>query len=120
MKSEIPSIEWYQISGKEYLKFIFGEKFTEKEAEVAIEEWTELFNSKDNKKIILVWDCRRMKGYETGARTKWTQALKELKPQIDAIWLISESAFIKMGASVMAMFSNINIKPISSEKEIVI
>ena len=61
-----------------------------------------------------------MKGYESAARAKWTDALKEMKPQIGTIWLISDSALIRMGASVMSMLSSINIKAISSESEIVI
>jgi hypothetical protein len=120
MKSENPKIEWYEKSGKQCLKFIFGEKLTEKEAEIAIAEWGEAFQSKKDQKIILIWDCRKMKGYETGARTKWTDALKNMKSQIATIWLISDSAFIRIGASVMAMFSSLNINAISSESEIAI
>ncbi len=59
-----------------------------------------------------------MRGYETGARTKWTEALNEMKSQIGKIWLISDSAFIRMGASVMAMFTSLEINPVSSESEI--
>ena len=120
MKSENPSVEWYQKSGKQFLKFIFGEKLTEKEAEVAVVEWNEAFQSKKDQKIVLIWDCRKMKGYETGARLKWTNALKDMKSQIAKIWLISDSTFIKVGASVMATFSSLNINAISSESEIVI
>jgi len=120
MKSVNPSIEWYQISKKECLKFSFGEKLTEKEADVAIAEWKEFFKSREEKKVNLVWDCRKMKGYESGARINWTNALKELKSQIASIWLISDSTFIRLGASVMAMFSNLNIIPINSEEDIVL
>ncbi len=118
MKSENPTIEWYKKSGEQCLKFTFQEKLTEREAAIAIDEWREAFESKPGEKITLIWECNKMQGYETGARAKWTEALKELKSQIGPIWLISDSTFIRMGASVMAMFSSLNIKPVVSENEI--
>ena len=59
-----------------------------------------------------------MIGYETGARTQWTAALKEMKPQIGKIWLISESSFIRIGGAVMAVVTSLDIKPVRSESEI--
>jgi hypothetical protein len=120
MKNQNPRIEWSQISGKECLRFIFGERLTVNEAEVAIEEWRKAFQSKIDKAIILIWDCNKMRGYDSDARVKWTVALKEMKSQIDSIWLISDSQVIRIGASVMGFFSNLDIKPISAESEIVI
>jgi hypothetical protein len=118
LKSENPSVEWSKITGDQCLRFEFGEQLTELDAVNAITEWKEAFQSKEGKKICLIWDCRKMKGYETGARTHWTAALKEMKPQIGKIWLISESTFIRMGGAVMAMFTSLEIKPVSSESEI--
>ena len=120
MLSENPKIEWTQKSGKACLKFVFGEKLTLKEAEIAIHEWRDAFQSQNDAAIILIWDYRKMKGYETEARGKWTDALKEMKSQIDTIWLITESMVIKMGASVMGMLTPLNIKTVRSENEIVI
>ena len=45
-------------------------------------------------------------------------ALKEMKPQIGKIWLISENTFIRMGGSIMAVFTSLDIKAVSSESEI--
>ena len=120
MKSGNPTIEWSLKSGRQCLRFIFGERLTVKEAEVAIGEWREAFQSKMDTSIILIWDCRKMNGYDSAARAKWTEALKEMKSQIDTIWLITDVAIIKMGASVMGMFSSLHIKTVSSESEIVI
>ena len=120
MKNENPRIEWAENSGKQCLKFTFGEKLTTQEAEVAIAEWQKAFQSKKDTSIILIWDCREMRGYDSDARVKWTDALKEMKSQIDSIWLISASSAIKIGASVMSFFSNLDIKPISCESEIVV
>lgn len=116
--NENPKIEWSLNSGKECLKFTFGEKLTTKEAEVAIEEWREAFKSKMNRSIILIWDCRKMKKYDGEAKDKWTDALKEMKSQIDSIWLISDSPFIRMAGSVMGMVSSLNVRSIKSEDEL--
>lgn len=120
MKSENPKIEWIQKSGKQCLRFTFGERLATKEAETAIIEWREAFERSINNPITLIWDCRNMKGYDSNARTKWTDALKEMKSNIDTIWLITESSMIKMGASVMNMFVSLNIKIVSNESEIII
>ena len=118
LKSENPSVEWSNITGDQCLRFEFGEQLTELDAVNAIAEWKEAFESKPGQKVCLIWDCRKMRGYETGARTQWTAALKEMKPQIGKVWLISESTFIRMGGAVMAMFTSLEIKPVSSESEI--
>jgi len=120
MKSDTPRIEWSEKSSKQCLQFTFGQALSEREAKIAIAEWKAAFRSKTNDSIILIWDCRKMKGYESPARAKWTDALKEMKSQIATIWLISDSAIIRMGASVMGMVSSLNIKSINSESEIVI
>jgi hypothetical protein len=118
MKSINPSLKWEQKSGKQCLKFVFDGKLTAQEAEIAILEWKEAFRSKADEPITLIWDCRKMESYENAARAKWTNALKELKPQIGAIWLISNSPLIRMGASVMGMLSSLNIKAVNAESEI--
>ena len=61
-----------------------------------------------------------MKGYDSDARVKWQSALKEMNTQIDSIWLISDSSIIKMGATMMGLFSSLNVKVIKSESEIVV
>ena len=118
LKSENPSIEWSKITGEQCLRFESGEKLTELDTVNAISEWKDAFESKPGQKVCLIWDCRKMRRYETGARTRWTEALKDMKPQIGKIWLISESSFIRMGGAVMAMFTSLEIKAVSSESEI--
>jgi hypothetical protein len=120
MKSENPSLEWFRKANKNCLKFTFKEKLTEKNAEIAIEEWRKIFQVMGIEPIVLIWDCREMKGYEGAVRSKWTEALKEMKSGIDTIWLISGSSMIRMGASVMGMITSLKIKTVASEADIVI
>lgn len=118
MKSENPRIDWAAVSARQCLRFTFGERLTTREAELAIAEWREAFLSKKDEAIILIWDCRKMKGYDSAARSIWTDALKEMKPQIDTIWLITDSTVVRMGAYVMGMLTSLNIKVVASETEI--
>ena len=118
MTNKNPQIEWTKISGKQCLKFVFGETLTAQEAEVAIVEWRKVFQSRMDESVTLIWDCRKMTDYDSDARAQWIDAIKEMKSQIDTIWLISASAFIRTGASVMGFFANMQIKPISCESEI--
>ena len=120
MINENPTIEWAQKSGKECLKFVFGERLTLEEAEVAIAKWKNAFLFKEHKSIALIWDCKKMKSYDSEAKTKWTEALQEMKSQIDVIWLISDSSLIRMAASIMGMFSSHEIKSVKFESEIMI
>ena len=120
MENGNPRIVWSKYSGKQCLKFTFLEKLTTQEAEVAIAEWRKAFQSKMGTSIVLIWDCRKMRSYDKDARVQWIDALKEMNSQIDSIWLISASSFIKTGAAVMSFFSSLRIKPISCESEIVV
>ena len=120
MMIESPRIEWLQNSGKQCLKFTFGKNLTARDATIAIVKWKAAFESKKDEKIVLIWDCVKMKEYESEARAQWVDVLKEMKPRIDSIWLITDSVLISMGASVMGMLSSINIKTVKSESEIIV
>ena len=84
-------IKWVQINSKSYLKFTFNEYLEEKEALEGIDTWVQEFSSKPNARIPLIWDCTVMKGYDRQSRIHWQKKTKELKDQIDIIWLISNS-----------------------------
>lgn len=118
MNEAYPNVGWCEKLGGNNLRFTFGEKLTEKDAEQAIVLWKEAFQKKKNDKVNLIWDCTNMKAYESGARKKWTNALFELKPQIGTIWLISESPLIRMGASVMGMATSLNIRTLGATEDI--
>ena len=113
-------IEWVTKSNKQWLKFTFKGALTIKDVEAAIVEWKEAFRSVGDGSINLIWDCRDMHGYDSAARIKWTDALKEMKPRIDKIWLVSGSSLIRMGASVIGLLTSINIKAVESEDKIII
>ncbi len=113
-----PQIEWCQIDDRECLKFTFEGTFKEREALDAITRWKELFGMKKGEKVILVWQCQKMESYEPTARILWQKAIKDLKDQIDTIWLITDSSVIRAGAKIMALFTSFNLKVVNSEQKI--
>ncbi len=118
MESNNPKLEWLVINEKECLKFTFSDVLTEQLAIAAIDDWKKAFASKPDEKIILIWNCLNMDRYDNKARTRWQKALKEMKSQIDCVWLINESNIIRMGASIMSLFVSFEIKVAGSESEI--
>ena len=113
-----PGIIWSRQRKEPHLWFVFHGKFTTNDAEAGIEAWRGEFIALEGKSALLVWDCRKMEGYEAAARSKWMVTLKELKPQIIQIWLISHSSFIRMGASFMGMVTWLKTNAANSEEEI--
>ena len=113
-----PKIEWMEKSGKTCLKFTFQESFGAEDAESAIREWREALATKPQERVVHIWDCLAMKDYEQSARTMWSETCKELKDQIDTIWVITNSLLIKMGATVISVFTSLNIRVVRSENDI--
>jgi len=118
MPPQSTTVEWGEISGRRCLTFTFCEKLTAADAASAVETWTTQFAATDPEKIVMVWDCLCMKGYEKGARQLWTAALAKLKPRIDSVWLVTASTLVGMGAAVMSMMSGITINTVKSRAEI--
>ena len=119
-QSNNPEIEWCQISDKECLKFTFQGTLTEINALDAIAQWKEMFSTRKDEKVIIIWQCLKMESYEPMARILWQNTLKELKNQIDTIWLVSDSIIIKAGAKIMSFFTTLNLKIVNSEEKITV
>ena len=102
------------VEGQQGLRFDFSGYLSGQETEGLINEWNRVFTSMPEMQFILVWDCLEMSGYDSEARKRWTQALREMKSQIREIRVITDSSLIRMGASIMAMDSQIEIKVYTS------
>ena len=113
-----PEIAWHTLGSQACLKFTFNGYLTEADTERAVLEWRQAVASMPHESITLIWDCLKMEGYAHKARSQWTHAMLEMKSQITSIWLITRSPIIKMGATVMGMFSQMNIHIAKSEDEI--
>ena len=106
------------LSNNECLRFKFTGRLNAEDAELAVKEWKKLFENLGDEKLSLIWDCSEMKGFETKARNIWQQAMKDLNKNIDTVWLITTSSFIKAGAKLISTFTKFNMKVVKSEDEI--
>jgi len=111
-------IQVCQVENLDCLKLSFNGILTEAIANQAIDEWKHLLGNVGDKKVNMVWDCKNMKDYETGARIKWQNMLKENKQVIGTIWVITESSLIKTGLKLLSAFSSYKFKFIKSCEEI--
>lgn len=111
-----PVIEWRKINDKECLFFIFKGTLTQLQAKNAVGEWNNLFESNNDRKIVLVWHCLEMAGYEPAARMIWQDTIKKHKKQIASIWLVANSTLIMAGAKIISLFTSFDIKVVRSEK----
>ncbi len=111
-------VEWITKSGRDCLKFTFFGKFTVQDAIPALEKWRQAFAERPEGKIPLIWDCLNMEDYDHEARTLWQDACKEMKDRIDTIWVLTNSLLIRMGASVISVFTSLKIKVVSSEDQV--
>ena len=112
------NIELVTFQGEDCLKFTFIGQFTEDDAVFGVSEWKELFASAGDERVIVIWDSKQMTGFENKARVIWQYAIKELKKQIDCVWLISDSKIIRAGAKVMSAFTSFNLKVVNDESKI--
>ncbi|GAB4338948.1 MAG: hypothetical protein Kow0089_11330 [Desulfobulbaceae bacterium] len=113
-----PKIEWVRKGGRDCLKFTFQGSFRQQDAQPAIDKWREALASRPGERVVHIWDCLDMKDYEQEARTLWSEACKDLKDRIDVIWVVTRSMLIKMGATVISVFTSLNIKVVRSENDI--
>ena len=111
---------WTNINDKLYLKFIFNGHFSENEAKPAIQGWKKEFALKlqPAQKTNIIWDCIGMTGFDPKVKNSWQQTLKELGPQVDDIWVISNNAIIRLAATTMGMLSRYSIKAVNKESDI--
>jgi len=112
------NVELITFKGEDCLKFTFIGQFTLDDAEFGVSEWKDIFASAGDEKVIVIWDSKQMTGFENKARVIWQKAIKELKKQIDCVWLISDSKIIRAGAKVMSAFTSFSLKVVNDESKI--
>lgn len=112
-----PHIHWKSFSDIECLYFTFNDILREKEALIAIERWNKLSEERDSG-LVLIWDCQKMKNYESKARIAWQNNLKTNKDKIDAIWIVTKSIAIQAGADIISYFTSFKLNVVSSTDEL--
>jgi hypothetical protein len=59
-----------------------------------------------------------MSGYDNPAAMLWQKTLRELKSQVECVWLISSSSLIRMGASMVNFMIGVKVQTVKNENEI--
>ena len=112
-------VDIFEKNNKKYIRFIFYGHFDVHDAEHSLDKWKEINSENPAQKYTIIWDCLRMTGYDHDSRVVWQSALNELKSQIDVIWIITRSKMFKMGAAVMTLMTDIKLKAVETEDDIV-
>ncbi|MGD2035848.1 MAG: hypothetical protein PVF73_12365 [Bacteroidales bacterium] len=107
-----PKIGWCRFKGKECLLFTFEGELTASEAALAVSVWKDLFSGSKQKKITIIWDCKKMTSYDIMARKTWQKALREMKDRIDKCLIITDNRHIYYGALLLSLFTSLDIKVI--------
>jgi hypothetical protein len=113
------SVEQISINKKECLKFNFGSILNQKDAVRVCNEWKAISQADKTKKYVIIFNAKDMVDYEPMTRTSFQNAMKELKNQIDQVWVISESKLIRGGAAIMGMLTSFPIKAVNTEDQII-
>jgi hypothetical protein len=116
---DFKSIEQISIHDKECIKLNFGSVLNQKDAIRVCNEWKAVSQVDKTKKYVIIFNAKDMIDYEPMTRTSFQNTMKELKDQIDQIWVISESKLIRGGAAIMGMLTSFSIKAVNSEEQII-
>jgi hypothetical protein len=58
----------------------------------------------------VVWDVRKMTGYDTGARLAWQQALWPLRRNIRGIEVLGGSPLVRLGALTLTTLLGVSVR----------
>ena len=114
------SVQLIKKSEKLYLQFNFVGHLDEATAAQAISEWRKKLQHihPPDAKIDLIYNCTSMTGFDTAARKKWQETMKELQPHTNVIWIVSDNIFIIGAAKTMSILTRYTIKSVKSLEEI--
>lgn len=114
------SVQLIQKNEKLFIQFDFTGHLDEPAAVKAISEWRkELSNiHTPNAKTDLIYNCISMTGFDTAARKRWQETMKELQPRTNVIWIVSDNIFIIGAAKTMSILTRYTIKSVKSLEEI--
>ena len=114
------SVQLIKKNEKLYLQFDFIGHLDEATAVQAISEWRKKLQSlhPPDAKVDLIYNCISMTGFDTAARKKWQETMKELQTRTNVIWIVSDNIFIIGAAKTMSILTRYTIKSVKSLEEI--
>ena len=115
-----PAVAWAGAGDHDHLRFAFTGHLTVEGALAGIADWRSRLAERPAGRVVHVWDCRSMTGYDTAARVAWQGALGELRPRIEEIWLVSGSPIVRIGATVMNLVTSLRLHAVAEASEVVL
>ena len=114
------SVQLIRKNEKLYLQFDFVGHLDDAAAVQAIGEWRRKIDSLHpaDAKVDLIYNCMSMTGFDTAARKRWQQTMKELQPRTNVIWIVSDNLFIVGAAKTMGILTRYTIKAVKSLEEV--
>ena len=103
-------------NNRQYIQFDFMGYLDHPAAVKGLETWKPLMAGNDKKDLI--YNCTDMTGFDSTSRQMWQATMKELKPKIGNIWMISTNRFILAAAKTMGILAGFSIKTAKSLEEI--
>ena len=103
-----PTIEWRSMKDHRYLVLHFDGHFSAENARSAISTISSMVRMTEQK-IIMVWECTGMAGFDIAAREAWQLFIKDISSKIEKIHLVSNKLVIRSGAVVVGIFAGIKI-----------
>lgn len=111
-----PRPEWRELWNQRCLLLQFDGHFSAENALDAIGTISALMEQTEGK-TTMVWDCTGMTGYDTSAREDWQTLMRDIKPKIHRIHLVSESTVICSWAMLVGTFAGIKISTSAALEE---
>jgi hypothetical protein len=118
--SDLKNIERFTLNNKECLKLNLNGILNQKDAIRVCSEWKAIAELDKTKKFVVILNAKNMIDYEPMTRNSFQNTMKELKNQIDQIWVVSNSNLIRGGAAIMGLLTSFTIKAVDSEDLIVL
>jgi hypothetical protein len=114
VKHRLP-VEEILINSKRFIRLNFEAKLSALQAQEICDKLKKIYKINENNKQTMIFNSLEMQDYEPKARVIFQETLRELKSQIDMIWLISDSKIIVGGAAIMSLLTKIKIQTVKSE-----
>ena len=114
------SVQLIRKNDRVCIQFDFTGHLDEATAVKAISEWKKELAGLHTPiaKVDLIYNCLSMTGFDTAARKRWQETMKELQPRTNVIWIVSDNIFITGTAKTMSILTRYTIKSVKSLEEI--
>jgi hypothetical protein len=87
---------------------VFDGRLTSEEGRASVAEFVAKLG--DSVEVDIVFDIRRMEGYEPGARVAWQKALWPHRRRLRSITLVGGNALVRMGGRLIGLALGVDVR----------